>query len=140
MIILCCVHSVHLIESDFPPLLKVWVFWEGQKIWKNLCRIFDKNVVFCACNSVLVKKSTTMFFFKIWTSRVIQTLLQSFQSCSIIMIISTLLAYYGQFHPACLLDFKKRSHLIVYHGQLVYQFLKNCTCLFRSVLVLGISC
>ena len=37
---------------------KVWVFWEGHKIWKNLCRTFDKSVVFCAPNSVLVKKST----------------------------------------------------------------------------------
>ena len=33
---------------------KVWVFWEGHKIWKNLCRTFDKSMVFCARNSVLV--------------------------------------------------------------------------------------
>ena len=39
-------------------LIKVMVFWEGHKIWKNLCRTFDKSVVFCAPNSVLVKKST----------------------------------------------------------------------------------
>ena len=25
---------------------KVWVFWEGHKIWKNLRRTFDKSVVF----------------------------------------------------------------------------------------------
>ena len=41
--------------------LKVWVFWEGHKIWKNLRRTFDKSVVFCARNSVLVKKSTKIF-------------------------------------------------------------------------------
>ena len=40
---------------------KVWVFWEGHKIWKNLRRTFDKSVVFCARNSVLVKKSTKIF-------------------------------------------------------------------------------
>ena len=42
-------------------LVKVLVFWEGHKIWKNLCRTFDKSVVFCARNSVLVKKSTKIF-------------------------------------------------------------------------------
>ena len=40
---------------------KVWVFWKGQKIWKNLRRTFDKSVVFCAGNSVLVKKATKIF-------------------------------------------------------------------------------
>ena len=40
---------------------KVWIFWEGQKIWKNLCSTFDKSVVFCALNSILVKKSTKIF-------------------------------------------------------------------------------
>ena len=40
---------------------KVWVFWEGHKIWKNLRRTFDKSIVFCARNSVLVKKSTEIF-------------------------------------------------------------------------------
>ena len=40
---------------------KVWVFWEGHKIWKNLRRTFDKSVVFCARNNVLVKKSTKIF-------------------------------------------------------------------------------
>ena len=40
---------------------KVWVFWKGHKIWKNLCHTFDKNVMFCARNSVLVKKSTEIF-------------------------------------------------------------------------------
>ena len=39
-------------------LIKVWVFWEGHKISKHLGRTFDKSVVFCAHNSVLVKKST----------------------------------------------------------------------------------
>ena len=54
-------------EHNLAPLLpdikkvKVWVFWEGHKIWKNLCRIFDKSVVFCARNSVLVKKSMKIF-------------------------------------------------------------------------------
>ena len=28
--------------------LKVWVFWEGHKIWKNLRHTIDKSVVFCA--------------------------------------------------------------------------------------------
>ena len=41
--------------------VKVWVFWEVHKIWKNLCCTFDKSVVFCVCNSVLVKKSTKIF-------------------------------------------------------------------------------
>ena len=40
---------------------KVWVFWEGHKIWKNLRHTFDKSVVFCARNSVLVKKLTKIF-------------------------------------------------------------------------------
>ena len=40
---------------------KVWVFWKGHKIWKNLRRNFDKSIVFCAQNSVLVKKSTKIF-------------------------------------------------------------------------------
>ena len=34
---------------------KVWVFWKGQKIWKNLRRTFDKSVVFCARNSRCLK-------------------------------------------------------------------------------------
>ena len=38
--------------------VKVWVFWEGHKIWQNLRRTFDKSVLFCARNSVLVKRST----------------------------------------------------------------------------------
>ena len=54
-------------------LVKVWVFWECHKIWKNLCRTFDKSVVFCARNSVLVKKSTKIFETNV-TSRIIQTL------------------------------------------------------------------
>ena len=41
--------------------IKVWVFWEGHKNWKNLHRNFDKSVVFCAHNSILVKKSTKIF-------------------------------------------------------------------------------
>ena len=40
---------------------KVWVYWEGHKIWKNLCHTFDESVVFCAHNSVLVKKLTKIF-------------------------------------------------------------------------------
>ena len=47
-------------------LFEVWVFWEGDKIWKNLRRTFDKSVVFCAFNSVLVKKS--MKKFRTWLS------------------------------------------------------------------------
>ena len=45
---------------------KVWVFWEGHKIWKNLRRTFDKSIVFCARNSVLVKKSTKIFKNKLY--------------------------------------------------------------------------
>ena len=41
--------------------VKVWVFWEVQKIRKKFRRTFDKSVVFCARNSVLVKKSTKIF-------------------------------------------------------------------------------
>ena len=41
--------------------IKVWVFWEGHKIWKNCRRTFDKSAVFCARNSVLVKKSMKIF-------------------------------------------------------------------------------
>ena len=127
MIILCCVHSVHLIESDFPPLLKVWVFWEGQKIWKNLCCIFDKNVVFCVCNSALVKKSTTMFFF-----------LNVDKSCytNFITIISILFNNHDHFNPACLLWSIPPCLFIRFQKK----FSPNCSfrpiCLFRSSLVL----
>ena len=40
---------------------KVWIFWEGHKIWKNLRPTFDKSIVFCARNSVLVKDSMKIF-------------------------------------------------------------------------------
>ena len=40
---------------------KVWVFWEGHKIWKNIRHTFDKSVLFCVRNSILVKKSTKIF-------------------------------------------------------------------------------
>ena len=42
--------------------LKVWIFWEGHKIWKNICRTFEKSVLFCLRDSILVKKSTKIFF------------------------------------------------------------------------------
>ena len=42
-------------------VIKVWVFWEGHKIWKNIRLSFDKSVMFCARNSVLVKKLTKIF-------------------------------------------------------------------------------
>ena len=42
-------------------LVKVWVFWEGHKIWINLCRTFDKSVIICARNSILVKNLTKIF-------------------------------------------------------------------------------
>ena len=44
-----------IFRPNFLVLGKVWVFWEGRKIWKNLRRTFDKNVVFCARNSDLSK-------------------------------------------------------------------------------------
>ena len=53
--------SVDFVFCNILPSYKVWVFWEGHKIWKNLHRTFDKSVVFCARNSVLVKKSTKIF-------------------------------------------------------------------------------
>ena len=68
-----CRLSATLSDNDFRSFLqllhigfswrfvKVWVFWEGHKIWKNIRHTFDKNVVFCARNSVLVKKSTKSF-------------------------------------------------------------------------------
>ena len=34
---------------------------KATKFDKNLCRTFDKSVVFCARNSILVKKSTKIF-------------------------------------------------------------------------------
>ena len=44
----------HVIEKtgDSNPKLpkgKVWVFWEGHKIWKNVCRTFDKSIVQAVC-------------------------------------------------------------------------------------------
>ena len=49
---------------------------KATKFEKNRHRTFDKSVVFSARNSVLVKKSTKIFFLKMWTSRIIQTLIQ----------------------------------------------------------------
>ena len=46
---------------------------KATKFEKNLHRTFDKSVVFCARNSILVKKSTKILK-KMWTSRIIQTL------------------------------------------------------------------
>ena len=59
--------------------VKVWVFWEGHKISKHLRRTFDKSVVFCAHNSVLVKKLTKIFknkcgqvvLYKLWNIAVL---------------------------------------------------------------------
>ena len=47
---------IHLIFSSFGLwyLAKVWVFWEGHKIWKNLRHTFDKSII-------LVEKSTKIF-------------------------------------------------------------------------------
>ena len=42
------------------------------KFEKNLRRTFNKSVVFCARNSVLVKKLMKILK-KMWTSRIIQT-------------------------------------------------------------------
>ena len=44
----------NLINQLHGEIAKVWVFWEGHKIWKNLRCTFDKNV--------LVKKSTKIVF------------------------------------------------------------------------------
>ena len=42
-------------------LLKFGFSEKATKFEKNLCRTFDKSIVFCARNSVLVKKSTKIF-------------------------------------------------------------------------------
>ena len=65
-------------------LFYVWVFWEGLKIWKNLCRTFDKSIVFCAHNSVLVKKSTKIFQNK--CGQVLLYKLYNFRQIDIMMI------------------------------------------------------
>ena len=50
--------------STYCGAVKVWVFWEGHKIWKNLRRTFDKSVVFCARNSLSTcQKVDEDFFF-----------------------------------------------------------------------------
>ena len=41
--------------------MQYWFYEKATKFEKNLCRTFDKSVVFCARNSVLVKKSTKIF-------------------------------------------------------------------------------
>ena len=58
--------GIHERDSDLQsnigaPKSKVWVFLEGHKIKKNLCRTFDKSVLFCERNSVLVKNLTNIF-------------------------------------------------------------------------------
>ena len=50
-----------LSNKKFVSHAKVWIFSEGHKIWKNISHTFDKSVVFCARNSVLVKKSMKIF-------------------------------------------------------------------------------
>ena len=42
-------------------MLKFGFSEKATKFEKNLCFTFDKRVVFCARNSVLVKKSTKIF-------------------------------------------------------------------------------
>ena len=79
--------------------IKVWVFWEGHTIWKNLRRTFDKSVVFCVRNSVLVKKSTKIFL-KMWTSRIIQTLKRK-QYTYIYLWLSGLICQLHLFDPVC---------------------------------------
>ena len=56
-------HDMSLIKSikNTKIASKVWVFWEGHKIWKNLRRTFDKSFMFCVRNSVLVKKLMNIF-------------------------------------------------------------------------------
>ena len=43
-------------------VLKFGFSEKATKFEKNIRRTFDKSVVFCARNSVIVKKSTTIFF------------------------------------------------------------------------------
>ena len=52
-------------------VLKFGFSEKATKFEKNLRHTFDKSVVFCACNSILVKK---IFLKQMWTSRIIQTL------------------------------------------------------------------
>ena len=80
-----CRLSATLSDNDFRSFLqllhigfswkffKVWVFWEGHKIWKNIRHTFDKNVVFCARNSVLVKKSVKIFQNKLTSGKQIDS-------------------------------------------------------------------
>ena len=49
-------------QACFKFGVKVWVFWEGHKIWKNLCCTFDKSVVFWARNSVLIIQTLMTLF------------------------------------------------------------------------------
>ena len=44
-----------------PDLIKFGFSEKATKFEKNLRRTFDKSVMFCARNSVLVKKSTKIF-------------------------------------------------------------------------------
>ena len=61
--IVCCYVARFYIVAYFS--IKFGFSEKATKFEKNLRRTFDKNVVFCALNnSVLVKKSTKIFFLK----------------------------------------------------------------------------
>ena len=49
------------IEFKYHEVIKFGFSEKATKFEKNLLRTFDKSVVFCAHNSVLVKKSTKIF-------------------------------------------------------------------------------
>ena len=56
------IHSVAIIKSIFHSTSIKFVFSEkATKFEKNLCCTFDKSIVFCSHNSVLVKKSMKIF-------------------------------------------------------------------------------
>ena len=60
--------------SKVPIIGKVWVFWEGHKIWKKSSLLFwQEHRVLCAQHRTCQKLDED-FFKKMWTSRIIQTL------------------------------------------------------------------
>ena len=44
------------------PILKFGFSEKAAEFEKNLCRTFDKSVLFCARNNIVVKKLTKIFF------------------------------------------------------------------------------
>ena len=53
--------SVPLASNTLVDIIKFGFYEKAKKFEKNNCCTFDKNVVSCAGNSVLVKKSKKIF-------------------------------------------------------------------------------